>query len=38
LPERFCVYRADKPDDYEVVDVMLVTRLALTTRGNGKKQ
>ena len=31
------VYRHDKPDDYEVVDVMLVTRLEVATRHGARK-
>jgi hypothetical protein len=31
------VYRHDRPDDYEIVDVMLVTRLEVASRNGGKK-
>lgn len=31
------VYRHDRPDDYQVVDVLLVTRLELTTRNGARK-
>ena len=31
------VYRHDKPDDYQVVDVPLVTRLELVTRNGARK-
>lgn len=31
------VYRHDKPDDYEVVDLMLVTRLEVPTRNGTRK-
>jgi len=31
------VYRHDQPDDYQVVDVLMVTRLEITTRNGTKK-
>ena len=31
------VYRHDKADDYQVVDIMLVTRLQVATRNGAKK-
>lgn len=31
------VYRHDKPDDYEVVDILLVTRLEVSTRNGTRK-
>jgi hypothetical protein len=31
------VYRHNKPDDYEVVDLLLVTRLEVATRNGAKK-
>jgi hypothetical protein len=31
------VYRHNRPDDYEVVDLLLVTRLEVTTRNDAKK-
>ena len=31
------VYRHDRPDDYEVVNLRLVTRLEVTTRNGGRK-
>jgi hypothetical protein len=31
------IYRHNKPDDYEVVDIMLVTRLEVATRNGARK-
>ncbi|MBI4663248.1 MAG: hypothetical protein HY735_30975 [Verrucomicrobia bacterium] len=31
------VYRHDRPDDYQVVDIMLATRLEIATRNGAKK-
>ena len=31
------VYRHDRPDDYQVVDIMLVTRLEIATRNGSRK-
>lgn len=31
------VYRHDRPDDHQVVDIMLVTRLEVATRNGAKK-
>ncbi len=31
------IYRHNKPDDYEVVDVMLITRLEVAARNESKK-
>ncbi len=31
------VYRHDRPDDYQVVELMLVTRLEITARNGAKK-
>ena len=31
------VYRHDRPDDYQVVEIMLITRLEITTRNSSKK-
>ena len=31
------VYRPDKADDYQVVDIMLVTRLEIAARNGAKK-
>lgn len=31
------VYRADKPDDYQVVETMLVTRLEVAARNGARK-
>jgi hypothetical protein len=31
------VYRHDRPDDYEVVNLRLVTRLEITTRDGARK-
>ena len=32
------VYRHDKPDDYEIVDLMLVTRVEVAARNGAKKR
>jgi hypothetical protein len=31
------LYRHDRPDDYQVVDIMLVTRLEVASRNGAKK-